>query len=101
LSIGSGAQAVHCIENEPIFSESKLTIIPEIMAPRRITAIYANVARLPMSEAIVDIDTALTAGPVIKKTNAAPGDKPLIISAVAIGIFHKQSVCYFICHFFL
>ena len=43
-----------------------------------ITATYAKVARLPISEAIVAIDTALMADPVIRNTKAAPGDRPQI-----------------------
>ena len=69
-----------------MFPGSRFTIVPKRIAPRKITATYANVARLPMRDAIVVIDTALMAGPVIRNTNAAPGDRPFIISAVAIGI---------------
>ena len=75
-----------------MFPASRFTIVPERMAPRNITAIYANVARLPMREAIVVIDTALMAGPVIRKTNAAPGDRPFIISAAAIGIAAVEQI---------
>ena len=69
-----------------MFPASWFTAIPKRIEPMKITATYANVARLPMRDAIVAIDTALMAGPVIRNTNAAPGEIPFIISAVAIGI---------------
>jgi hypothetical protein len=84
--MGRDVQVAHWTVSASKFPVIRFTTAPARMDPRKITAIYANVARLPMRDAIVVIDTALMAGPVIRNTNAAPGDRPFIISAVAIGI---------------
>src|SRR3989339_1998633 len=44
-----------------------------------------NVTFLPSIVHTVDIVAAFDAGPAIKNTRAAPGDKPLSIKAAAIG----------------
>ena len=84
--MGRDVQVAHWTVSASKFPVIRFTTAPARMDPRKITAIYANVARLPMRDAIVVIDTALMAGPVIRNTNAAPGDRPFIMSAAAIGI---------------
>ena len=86
LSIGRVVQVAHWTVSVSKFPVIRFTTAPDRIEPMTITATYAKVARLPISEAIVAIDTALMAGPVIRKTKAAPGDRPFIISAAAIGI---------------
>ena len=51
-----------------------------------ITATYAIAARRPINVEIAAIDIAFTAGPVIRKTNAAPGERPFTTNAAAIGM---------------
>ena len=79
--MGRDVQVAHWTVSASKFPVIRFTTAPARMDPRKITAIYANVARLPMRDAIVVIDTALMAGPVIRNTNAAPGDRPFIINA--------------------
>ena len=84
LSIGRVVQVAHWTVSVSKFPVIRFTIAPARIEPMNITATYANVARLPISEAIVAIDTALMAGPVIKKTKAEPGDRPFIIHIIPL-----------------
>ena len=90
--MGRDVQVAHWTVSASKFPVIRFTTAPARMDPRKITAIYANVARLPMRDAIVVIDTALMAGPVIRNTNAAPGDRPFIIIAVAIGMAAVEQI---------
>ena len=44
------------------------------------------VERRPRTLSRVAMAAVLVAGPVIRKTRAAPGDKPAVISYAAIGV---------------
>ena len=72
-------------ESKRLKSENKLIKNPPANEHPDRVAKYINTVFLPNIFHIVEIVAALVAGPDIRNTNAAPGDKPFIINANAIG----------------
>jgi hypothetical protein len=64
---------------------SSFTKIPEIRAPLIIENRYRKRVFFPIEFPITEIVAAFVAGPAIRKTIAAPGERPFSISTAAIG----------------
>ena len=64
---------------------NKLTVIPAANAKNPTEMIEHTAAAVPRSDFIAVMETLWIAGPAIKNTSAAPGEKPLRIKAAAIG----------------
>lgn len=58
----------------------------QTIAPIIIEARYIIVLRIPISCRKIIREAIFVAGPAMSKTNAAPGETPLIISDSAMGI---------------